>query len=1387
MIPASVAVVVAAFAPLVGAALALSLGDARRSARVVTLAGVLAFAAALVLVVMSGLDEDGTIVTAEWMDASIDRVSALLLTVVMGTVAVIAGFSSRSLDDDGRASRYFALVGIVAFGSAMVVLPVSPLLLALGWILSGWALVGLVGFESTWSTARRARARIRRTLLIGDLALLGGLVLASRHSDGILTGNAADATDALRNSTTLGFETLDVVMVLVVVAGASRSAMVPFQRWLIGTLAAPTPVSALVHAGLVSGAGLLLLRFASPFVASDIAVALAFALGVVTIVVATGSMLVRSDVKGTLAWSTVAQMAFMVVQCSVGAFSSAVFHIAGHGMYKAALFLGSGDTAAGGLRARRRPPGAVEIPRSAALLASAAAAAVAVGVAGTVIRPDVSPAGEILVFAFAWLTIATGMHGWLTRAPFTTIGSVVVGTLGSVVAAMTYVGGLRLAEAFMKPSVEAVAGATVVGSGELVAVMAVVAGAAGTLVLLPGTGGAATRDRLRHLVVRLGGSDSVSWRLRTESTGTPPSEFVVPSTKGARRAEIRADVSQASAVIAPQWPLSSFVAVNPLGGMESLGFDTAAETARRWHGAKTHLTLDEYRRDHELGLSRAGDLVHVALYRFTELCERAPVAIGGQAVSPVDVIVADLLHGPDSPQPARVPTALERRGLGRAGAVVDDVVSSWLSAYVEPPHWPAHRAGESFVTMGCRLMVADPRLASLLSAPSRRWVQSLGSDPAVIIDAAFAVSGVADDDRVDEVRSQLCRLAGWSGLAKWRSEWAQPDEQRPPLTPIDVVAIRALLEAAVFGSGTVVDPRPESRSAQRDDEGESGDEDLLDARVAAVAAVLAPRGSRSDRAAIRAVLSEVPAQDRASLWLEAQERTIDAGLLSKLSRLDPGRATTRPDAQMVFCIDVRSEGLRSHVEALGNFETIGFAGFFGVPMQIRKLGWDHHEPRCPVLVAPAISASEQPREHCIEQAAAGLGRQRTAAGLLAAHAGAKHGPGSPFALAETAGWFLGPRAAWKTFRPGVSAMPAMPPTRMLLDDDEVLLEQRTFFAESVLKTMGLTDRFAPIVVLCGHTSRTTNNPHATALECGACAGASGDDNARAVAALLNSPDVRHGLETRGIAIPDDTWFAAGLHDTAADRVTLLDVADIPTEHRRLVDTLEETLEVAGRRQAAARSTHLPGTASKVRDRGADWAQVRPEWGLARNAAFIIGPRSLTAGIDLEGRAFLHTYDAEDDPTGRVLETIMTAPLVVGHWISSQYYFSTVDPQAFGAGDKLLHNPIGTTGVISGDGGDLRVGLPLQSTHVDGRRFHQPVRLLAVIQADLTRIEGIIAANPILQTLTGGSWLRIAGRSQPHERWSTRTPSGTWIETPQAFDADPFPTASHIPRAKEDNA
>ncbi len=1352
---------------LVGGVIALTQRGPLRAGRALTIGGAASTAAAVWLLVLSAADSGGVAATLDTFDMTLGRVGALLLVVITATATVVAAFSARSLDNDGRAPQYFFLIGVVATGSALVVVPATPVLLIVGWLVSGWALVGLVGFERALKATKRAQRRILTTLAIGDAALIGAVIAATATSDGLFTGNATNAVAELEDSTVAGVAWLHVVALLVVVAGASRSALVPFHRWLIGTLAAPTPVSALVHAGLVSGAGLLLLRFAPAFVASEAAVILAFVLGVITVIVASSASILRSDIKGSLAWSTVAQMAFMVVQCAVGAFSSAVFHIAGHGMYKATLFLGSGDTAAGGLRAKRRAIGHPAPTPATRLALSALAATASVALAIWLIPPEVSDAGRVLVVVFAWLSIAFGISGWLQRGPLPFAASAITSVVLALAGAFAYVGSLRLVEEFLKPSFAGLSLDTVVGATELIIVLAVLAAALLGSALI----GTAPQQTLKQAWIRTTVALTSTAAPPVHATTTSPPTTTAPgaktpATSGTRRAEIRAEVARASRIVAPQWPLASFVAVNPLGGLESMGFEEAAAVARKWLGAKTHLSLDEFRKDHRAGLSRAADLEHVVYYHFTELCEQPALMIDGHTVSPVDIIVADLLHGPEAQPTPHAGTTLQRHGpLSEPfTALIDSVLASWLAAFVEQSQVAKASKAKTFVGMCLRLMAEDPRLSAITKRSDTTWLAPLAKQPAAVIDISLQRCGVVDEDRPDELRGHLSQLPGWTGLAKWRNEWAQPDEGRPPLAPIEVVAVRAALEAVVIGSGLVPRTAPTDQAAT--------DGEVLDARVDAVAKALAPTGTQLDRDAISSVIAKVPAASRPSLWLAAQERNMDERLLSMIDRLDPGPSVNKPDAQLVFCIDVRSEGLRRHLEAIGNVETIGFAGFFGVPMRIRRVGWEHTEARCPVLVSPAIEATEHPRPQTIDSVAKRLTQERVLASVQSAHKAAKYGAGAPFALAETAGWLAGPTAALKTLVPPKASPPSAPATRMVLDDDEVLLEQRVFFAEAVLNTMGLTKNFAALVMLCGHTSNTVNNPHATALECGACAGASGDDNARAVAALLNSPDVRHGLVGRGITIPDETWFVAGLHDTASDHVALLDTVDAPAEFQPNITDLASLLAEASARNSHDRSTHLPGPSTKVRDRGSDWAQVRPEWGLARNAAFVIGPRSVTADLDLEGRCFLHTYNAEDDPTGRVLETIMTAPLVVGHWISSQYYFSTVDPEVFGAGNKLLHNPLGTTGVVTGDGGDLRVGLPLQSTHVDGQRFHQPVRLLAVIQADLERIESIVAANPVLQALTEGSWLRLAARSHPHERWSTRTPKGTWVASPRPLDPQP---------------
>lgn len=312
------------------------------------------------------------------------------------------------------------------------------------------------------------------------------------------------------------------------------------------------------------------------------------------------------------------------------------------------------------------------------------------------------------------------------------------------------------------------------------------------------------------------------------------------------------------------------------------------------------------------------------------------------------------------------------------------------------------------------------------------------------------------------------------------------------------------------------------------------------------------------------------------------------------------------------------------------------------------------------------------------------------------------------------------------------------------------LDEQVGFVSQALRSIGLTENFSRFVLVVGHGSQSENNPYESALDCGACGGSKGLFSARIFANMANKPAVRQRLKSQGIDIPDDAWFIPAFHNTTTDEVAMHDLDLLPSTHPIYLDRLQSGLISACRLCTQERVpslefvSHTPlEHADKRAQRNAmDWSQVRPEWGLSRNAYFVIGRRQLTEKSSLEGRAFLHSYDYRVDSKQRLLENIITGPLVVGQWINMEHYFSTVDNENYGSGSKVYHNVAGRFGVMSGNLSDLRTGLPAQTVLADGKPYHEPMRLITVIDAPMKRVQAAIDRVAIVRKLLMNGWIRL---------------------------------------------
>ncbi|HTJ54446.1 MAG TPA: DUF2309 domain-containing protein [Nitrosospira sp.] len=534
---------------------------------------------------------------------------------------------------------------------------------------------------------------------------------------------------------------------------------------------------------------------------------------------------------------------------------------------------------------------------------------------------------------------------------------------------------------------------------------------------------------------------------------------------------------------------------------------------------------------------------------------------------------------------------------------------------------------------------------------------------------------------------------------------------------------------------------------------------------------------KNDLLQMLALLDQFSTAARGNVWLYAYERNYREAFFQALRANHTqgtwARRDTRPNSQIIFCIDDREEGFRRHLEELNpSIETLGAAGFFGVPMNYKGLDDARVTPLCPIVVTPAHEVREIPKPQSGEtfirhndgrklvQRAANVLHQGLRRNLLLSQPVID--AIAPLTLAGLLAKTLVPKrehAVLTSIRESVS--PPVDTHLMFTSTDTATVatpdhpklgftdKEQADRVAGFLRNTGLTYGFSEIVVLMGHGSISQNNPHLAAYDCGACSGRHGGPNARLFAAMANRPEIRKLVAERGINIPPDTWFIGAEHNTCNEEIIWYDLKDIPAERKPALTKLMGELGHAQRMSAHERCRRLasaprnptPEKALKhIEERATDFSQARPELGHATNAAAVVGRRSITQGAFFDRRVFLISYDPTQDPEGKVLEGILLAVGPVGAGINLEYYFSTVNNERFGCGTKVPHNVVGMFAVMEGAASDLRTGLPRQMIEI-----HEAVRLQILVEARTSILEQIYARQPSLQELIAGGWVLLSAK------------------------------------------
>ena len=824
------------------------------------------------------------------------------------------------------------------------------------------------------------------------------------------------------------------------------------------------------------------------------------------------------------------------------------------------------------------------------------------------------------------------------------------------------------------------------------------------------------------------------------------------------RFELDAAIEHLTHWLPTQGPIKDFIHHNTLHSVQHLPFHEGLAIAGQIYGACSYLPLNEYQR-----LYVRKRIKDFALeWALDQACANA---------SERDALAKRLFEIDESGH--YPPVSLANQGIRKAwlarlevdlNSLVHPILFRMLGNFLDQgiSRWNLPKEGEGF--WRCVLRLVHNSFLPLYPFDSVAARKSVLEDPDLVIRNCLDKL-VGDEDLYEQyLLEMVLAFPGWAGMVRILEGNPKALLARRNISLKEVIALELAMELCIL-----------QRKRGND--------------FPSVATVL-PQIPMSALSMDEALKAKVPLHLR--VWHEAMEWSLHSELLLALKP----RKTIFPEkqlpvkAQALFCIDDREGSLRRYLEEIDpEIETFGAAGFFGIDFLYQGLDDVYPVAQCPVVVRPKHLVKESDED--LEAHHPPKTEEWTNMHFSA------HSMFRGWLYTQTLGIGYALRMAWNVFKPTaklpkirrLSEVESHSKLYLLRENEEPTEDGYLLgfsFAEmaekvgGLLRTIGLTQNFAPLVVIVAHGSSSVNNPYFAAYDCGACSGKPGAPNARAFAWMANHETVRSLLRERGIEIPDYTRFVPALHNTSTDDITYFDQDKPGMEAAAGLHEFKQSMKKALQRNARERCRWFelgPKSPSNqkahnhVIERASSIFEPRPEYNHSNNLYCVVGRRALTRDLFMDRRAFLHSYVPESDPQGTIMVGILSAIFPVCGGINLEYFFSRIDNSVYGAGTKMPHNVIGLLGVANGVEGDLRTGLPSQMIEV-----HEPARLLVVVEQETKILDKAFSQMGALMEWIDNEWVRFVALDPSTHEYSLYS-STAWQAVDLDFDAK-IPESAH---------